>query len=374
MRLPLALLISLTLPSGLSARTWYINADGTGDAPSVQAGVDSAAAGDTVELACGTYYEHDVRLISGITIRTAPGAVGCSTIDGQGSASVVLCLGVRNVSLVGLVVTGGGVGIRAWASTLAVSDCVLVGNEYGGLSAQESDIDASSCVFMDNGLDDHGGGASIWGAPTIRRTGTPVGSRLYANSFEDCVFGRNSARFGGAVALNDGTGGTTATFTRCVFFENSATRRGGAIDVIGVSTTLTSCTLVRNSIGDADEGTISVSWSDLTLTNSVLAFGLGGTAIRCGGGSPPLLICCDVYGNAGGNWVGCIADQYGQDGNISEAPLLCDLPGGDLTLAKNSPCLPANNSCGIRMGAYGVGCDPISVQPDTWARVKARYR
>ena len=30
---------------------------------------------------------------------------------------------------------------------------------------------------------------------------------------------------------------------------------------------------------------------------------------------------CDVYGNEGGDWTDCIADQLGQDGNISADPL-----------------------------------------------------
>lgn len=41
------------------ARTWYIRADGTGDAPTIEAGVDSATAGDIVLLGSGTYYVNE---------------------------------------------------------------------------------------------------------------------------------------------------------------------------------------------------------------------------------------------------------------------------------------------------------------------------
>ncbi len=43
------LTVSLILVSGaVQARTWNIANDGTGDAPTIQAGIDSSAVGDTV--------------------------------------------------------------------------------------------------------------------------------------------------------------------------------------------------------------------------------------------------------------------------------------------------------------------------------------
>jgi hypothetical protein len=49
-------------------------------------------------------------------------------------------------------------------------------------------------------------------------------------------------------------------------------------------------------------------------------------------------------------------DQTGIDGNISSDPLFCDLAAGDLALYSHSPCLPANNDCGVLMGLHGQGC------------------
>ena len=49
----LLVLALLVYPTALGARTWYITPDGTGDAPTIQAGIDSASTGDIVELADG---------------------------------------------------------------------------------------------------------------------------------------------------------------------------------------------------------------------------------------------------------------------------------------------------------------------------------
>ncbi len=70
------------------------------------------------------------------------------------------------------------------------------------------------------------------------------------------------------------------------------------------------------------------------------------------------LTCCDVYGNAGGNYVDCIAAQQGISGNISEDPLFCGSanPAEPYSLRDDSPCAAPNNpGCG-QIGAYGVGC------------------
>jgi hypothetical protein len=113
------------------------------------------------------------------------------------------------------------------------------------------------------------------------------------------------------------------------------------------------------------------------LANTIIAFGLLGEALYCMGTGAATLACSDVYGNAGGDWIGCIADQAMNAGNFSADPVSCDPQAGDLSLADNSPCLPGNHpngaDCGL-IGALGEGCfPPVPTAAVSWGDIKARY-
>jgi hypothetical protein len=97
--------------------------------------------------------------------------------------------------------------------------------------------------------------------------------------------------------------------------------------------------------------------SSPSLENSIIVFNSDTTgAIFCEGSSKTVLSCCDVYANEGGDWVGCIADQAGVDGNFSLDPLFCDTATGDYHLSWASPCLAWYNSCSVLIGALDAGC------------------
>jgi hypothetical protein len=115
---------------------------------------------------------------------------------------------------------------------------------------------------------------------------------------------------------------------------------------------------------------------DLVVENSILSFGEGGEAVYCGPYLDVALTCCDIYGNEGGDWVGCIEDQYGVNGNISEDPLFCDPGSGDFTLQECSPCAPfspPNPECDL-IGAWPVGCGGTPTVESTWGALKALFR
>lgn len=109
-----------------------------------------------------------------------------------------------------------------------------------------------------------------------------------------------------------------------------------------------------------------------TLANTIIASSLAGAGILCSFSHPPVLTCCDIHGNAGGDWTGAIAGQLGINGNISADPLFCDPAADDFTLRGDSPCAPGGE-CGL-IGAWPVGCDPTPAVESTWGAIKSLFR
>jgi len=146
--------------------------------------------------------------------------------------------------------------------------------------------------------------------------------------------------------------GSNPRLTGCTFSENSAALGGGVF-----------------WHGDPDVRP--------ALTACIIAFGTQGGGLICwGAAGVPTLRCCDIYGNAGGDWVGHIASQYGANGNFSADPLFCGNlnPEEPYALRQESPCAAANSpGCGL-IGAWDVGCGWTPVQRTSWGAVKAMFR
>jgi len=161
----------------------------------------------------------------------------------------------------------------------------------------------------------------------------------------------NGGYSGGAILINN----CSPVIENCIFIDNEATY-GGAVYIYRQPAHLTNCTFTGNSApyGAAVFGYVQVT---AELGNCLVAFNQNGQPVYTLLSSSAVLTCCDVYGNTAGDYVGALAGQNGVNGNISLDPLLCNPDIGDVGLLdETSPCLPANNSCAVLIGALDVGC------------------
>jgi len=372
--IPLVILIALVEATGVDARTWHVPSG----CPTIQAGVDSVGAGDTVLVACGTYYEHDIVMRSGVRLSSETGLADCVTIDAQQLGRVFFCRDIDTTAVFeGFTIAGGsavacpdddrGGGMFCVGASPTVRNCLFCGNSAsdGGalICICQADARVRSCTFRDNRAEAHGGAVDCcYSAPL----------------FEDCLFfGNVSEHSGGAFTCYSGS---APVLTRCVLRENSAGLSGGAAHSSACATlTFINCTLCRNSAGWIGGGVCSDFDGVVWLENSIVAYSLEGGAVCCWDGWTGLA-CCNLYGNVGGDWAGCISYFYERDGNFSECPGFCDPEACDFRLQECSPCAPGNHpygyDCGL-IGAHGVACpcgQPSAVAPVTWSGLKSLYR
>lgn len=92
--------------------------------------------------------------------------------------------------------------------------------------------------------------------------------------------------------------------------------------------------------------------------------------MSCDDHTSTIVSCTNLWGNAGGDWVGVLSDQAGLRGNLAMDPMFCDTIGYELKAA--SPCAAGSGGCD-RIGALPVGCD-VGVAETSWGKVKVLYR
>ena len=317
-------------PDEHEPREWVVFADGSGDAPNIQAAVDAASSGDVIILENGTFSGDGNRDVEfgekNLTVKSRSGDPDSCVID---------CEGTPDEDHRAFDLRGG-----QSASTVIEGVKITNGNHQpgGGIRLDGASPVIRNCVFYQNTATD-GGGLAIY-----------AGSNP---SVTDCVFQENTAtNSGGGSNLHT----SSATYTRCVFINNDAVSLGGGIRSTEADFTIVECTFYGNgaSFGSGVELRYN---STVIMQRCIVSDGQRGrSAIYCST-STATLSCCNLYNNVGGDWANCVADQAGTDGNMSVNPLFCDAAGGDLTLAANSPCLDAG-TCG-QIGALGQGCPGI---------------
>jgi predicted outer membrane repeat protein len=316
---------------------------------------------------------------------------------------------------------GGGVSLYRAGATAAFDECVFQNNSatgdesYGGAvyTWDQASPTFTECAFDDNTSDYCGGAvyldtnceaefhvcnfsgnhATYGGAAGVWMCGTggfydclfqfndadTTGGALHLEqaggvSVAGSMFLSNTALFGGGLGVYRTTGGPVD----CTFDENTA--RFGAAIAYGecVSAWATGCTIVHNHVeGDQAAGAgIGVGGPfEVALERCIIAFSTVGEAAAAVVGGTVVASACDIYGNQGGDWVGCLTGQETGNDNLDVDPRLCGVLAGDYTLCADSPCLPANGAPAL-IGAHGEGCAACGsvVKEASWGVVKALFR
>ncbi len=378
MRFLIVLLLSVSCVSTVQATTWQV----PGDAPTIQAGIDLAAVGDVVEIACGTYTEHDLILKCGITVRSATGMPDCVTIDAQQAGrvfSLTDALVDEPAILEGLTISGGlaleGGGLYAEETgDIEIRHCVFDGNQAtrgystGGAIYRRGagDLVIVACTFQNNLSD-----GSFHNASGIYRTG-------YGETHVEHTLFKNNQATGGACIIMTYAGESTVDY--CVFWNNW----GDPCSAVGGDLPLgnyefNNCTFYANET--VNGGLVCTGFGvEFLFNNCIFAHNVG--LFRNGYDGSTMLSCCNEYGTTAGDWGFGLWGQEHLRGNFSADPCFCDADNGDFTLTANSYCLPGNHpwGCDDLVGAFGAGCgerdcgEPVATENATWSGVRSLFR
>jgi hypothetical protein len=397
------------------------------DQPTLAAAIAAATAGDTVLVAPGTYSgagNNDLDFAGKDLVLRSEAGAWATTIDceqagrafrfhmGETNAAVVDGFTIKNGKMVGFDPASWGGAIACDESSPTILRCIFDTNtaSIGGAMALLSITGAapavSDCIFTANSASQQGAGVVCDGVLTTfsacsftGNTGLVQGGAVMCIGTATrvtgagCTFTGNSAGSAGGVLVRDGQ----VTLDDCVLANNTATFSGGGVIASNEArVTLNHCLLYGNGVGavilrasvghtatlslanctiagNPSTGLVVDGAVDATIENTIIAFNEPGEAVLCADVSSTVTLrCSDLFGNAGGDWTGCIASQAGTAGNLSADPLFCNRQAGDFHVNADSPCAPPQSgACGLIGAREAIDC-PNAVAPATWGGIKVR--
>jgi len=362
-----------------TASTWHVPSD----APTIQAGIDSAVVGDTVLVAPGTYTGSGNRDISflgkNIVVLSEAGAAS-TTIDAQSGAGnphrgffIASGEGLGAV-LDGFTIVRGYMGTRPGAIAapgLPRTEHDLSG---GGIKCQDASPTLRNLVLRDCGSEYTGGGLDfeLFAQPVVFNCviegcfagfqGGGITIETASNpTIRDCTVTGCTALFGGGIGCS-----AEATIINCIVAGNASASTprwpgvpyGAAVAVIYPGRPLFQRVIVGNNCAPDGAGEIFID------DGGILAFG-------CSVFDPATIVT-----NGSGAWSAASLNVAGRPAfcfplDCGRAPTV----GGDYHLQVGSPGLAATSPCGQDIGPLGQGCvAQTRVEGVSWGRVKGLYR
>lgn len=412
-------------------RTWLVESDPENPEDRIGAVVALASSGDSVLVGPGFYYEHIDLQEKTLTIIGTAGA-GQTILDGSrpphgliggifSSEGIPGHLNIEGLTLQngqgsGQWLKGGAVSYdhRGYGGAFRARDCAFVGNHVespwglggGAIYATADEVSLERCRFHGNLVFQNGAVLHVVGFGSVvlsdceldldlRLGGTAIFADTGRIRIEDCAFrAEDTTQWHAAVFLTvfdaqilrntmiyEGPSPDFQFLFATSWYPQYSARRLVVEDNVIWS---------KSSVPGAYYRVVDLipGIADITLRRNTI---IGNLKCEYYGGSPLIMEQNIVVGDAliGGPNGGCVCcNDFWQgtldlpnqgthvERNLSLDPMFCDLDGGDLRIARQSPCSGDSvpEGCG-RMGALEEACDfwPIGTRATSWGRIKQMY-
>jgi len=409
--LVLTAILALLLPCRAQARTWQIFEDGSGDAPTVQAGIDSAAVGDTVLVGPGTYQGNIDFVGKDVVLKGEQGPLVTRLEGDMAGANYTVAFRsneTRLAMITGFTITGNKLGISVRDAEPTIQNDIIEGNQGGGgigCSTSMSTVRApliQQNIIRSNTSDPTGGGIWVLNcvAPEIventieaNKANFGDGGGIYLRASEpgavithNLIIGNHADDMGGGIAAGWGlsAGASNYEISWNLIQGNTSNSRaatgirsGGGIILAATGAWVHHNTIVENrgycTSPEGGGGIALCGEVNPLIEQNIVAFNSVGTGIVCLDGSTAQFRNNLVWGNEPNNLDAACAALWGDNGNLSADPDFCDRAGGDFSLGKNSPAI--THLAGPLGAIAEPGCEgTVPTRHTTWGWLKSHFR
>ncbi len=357
-----------------AATTWYVDA-ATGDdgddclssvtaCETIGAAMGKASGGDTIEIAAGTYNEHDLAITKALTLNGAGAQV---TIVDAGAA---------------------GRGFTVSSTTVISGVCVQNGQTSSGggaiMNGAIGGLTLHNVLLTDNATVGHGGGIYNLGALTLENTvvvsntASASGGAIYNSDQGTITITRSTLAHNTALGSASGGGGIFArgralTIEDSTIADNASNYLGGGLHLlmIGGTAVLDRVTISGNQATQgaglyAAVGPITLT--NTTVTGNVAGNNYGGLYAYAGFGYPVTLTLqnCTIANNTDLNSVGTGTNGLVALGDATATlrnTILADNEGhncmGSAVLTSQGHNLSDDATCELTQSGDQPGADPL---------------
>ncbi len=335
-----------TTPANVNANRAIKNVPA--DYSTIQAAMNAASSGDTVQVAAGTYAPSTNGERFPITMKNGVRLIGAGAevciIDAENTNRVIYFSRISNptTTVEGFTITNGKV----------------TGSGGGILVSESSNPRITNNIISGNSATVYGGGIQVYGTYYITSSAT-ITNNVVTDNY--ALF------YGGGIEIRGHSARpyAAATIVNNIITRNSVLNYGGGISTFHGTSTITNNVITGNWV-DSDDGggIVCLPNSRSVITNNIITGNRAGSRGTYGGifgwGSIASITYCNVWANTPKDYGGCTLGM----GCISVDPLFQNPSNDDYHLQSSSPCIDSGDNYAPALPLFDFDGNPRIIDND----------